>query len=154
MKKLIIASNNKGKISEIASILEGRYEVVSMQEAGLDVDIAETGTTFEQNAVIKARECYRLTGEASLAADSGLEVLALGGARAAYGEIMSETAKQFLLSQGIAVQYGKCVGAIAGRVEGTTCPIEGSVLDIDDPTKGLTAIEDRLALLRGGGSKP
>jgi len=84
MKKLIIASNNKGKIAEIAKILEGRFEVVSMRDAGLNIDIAETGMTFEENAIIKARECYRLTGFAALADDSGLEVMALGGAPGVY----------------------------------------------------------------------
>ncbi|MCL2370881.1 MAG: RdgB/HAM1 family non-canonical purine NTP pyrophosphatase [Firmicutes bacterium] len=80
MKKLVIASNNKGKIAEIAEILGGHFEVVSMKEAGLEVDIEETGTTFEQNAIIKAKACFERTGLPSLADDSGLCVDGLDGA--------------------------------------------------------------------------
>jgi len=84
MKKLIIASNNKSKIAEIAEILGGYFEVVSMKDAGLNIDIEETGVTFEQNAVIKAKACFEHTGLPSLADDSGLEVEALNGAPGVY----------------------------------------------------------------------
>jgi XTP/dITP diphosphohydrolase len=51
MKKLVAASRNQGKLNEIREILaEFPYEVVSMEETGITVDIAETGTTFEENA--------------------------------------------------------------------------------------------------------
>ena len=90
MNKLIIASNNKGKIAEITEILGGRFDIMSMREAGLDVDIDETGATFEENAVIKAEACYKMTGIASLADDSGLEVEALGGAPGVYSAVYAE----------------------------------------------------------------
>jgi len=85
MKKLIVATRNKGKLKEIREILDNLdYEVVSMDEAGFAVDIEETGTTFEENALIKARTIYEATGEISLADDSGLEVDYLNGAPGIY----------------------------------------------------------------------
>ena len=56
MKKLVFATGNMNKLREIKQILEGLdVEVLSMKEAGVDVDIVEDGTTFEENALIKAR---------------------------------------------------------------------------------------------------
>lgn len=75
MKKIILASNNKGKIAEVKEILKDmNVEVVSMKEAGLDVDIEENGSTFEENALIKAEAIMKMTGEITIADDSGLEV--------------------------------------------------------------------------------
>ena len=82
--RLIVASNNKNKLREFAAILGHRYQIVSMRDAGLDVDIEENGTTFEENALIKAEYVCRVTGEAAIADDSGLEVDALGGAPGVY----------------------------------------------------------------------
>lgn len=79
MQRLIVASNNKGKIAEIAAILDGKFEVVSMYDVGLDVDIPEEGGTFEAHAKCKAVACSSLTGLPCLADDSGLVVDALGG---------------------------------------------------------------------------
>ena len=84
MDKLIVASNNTNKLREFRAILGGRYAIVSMQEAGVGADIEETGTTFEQNALIKAEAVMRMTGCAAIADDSGLEVDALGGAPGVY----------------------------------------------------------------------
>lgn len=75
MKKIILASNNKGKIAEVKEILKDmNVEVISMKEAGLDVDIEENGSTFEENAIIKAEAIMKMTGEITIADDSGLEV--------------------------------------------------------------------------------
>jgi len=84
MKKLIIASNNKGKIAEIGEILGGYFDVISMKDSGLNIDIEETGTTFEQNAILKAKACFEYTGLPSLADDSGLCVEALNGEPGVY----------------------------------------------------------------------
>ena len=84
MEKLIVASNNKNKLREFEAILGGRYRIISMREAGIDADIDETGTTFEENALIKARYVMEKTGCAAIADDSGLEVDALGGAPGVY----------------------------------------------------------------------
>ena len=84
MEKLIAASNNKNKLREFEAILGGRYRIVSMREAGVDAEIDETGTTFEENALIKASYVMKETGCAAIADDSGLEVDALGGAPGVY----------------------------------------------------------------------
>lgn len=76
MKRIILASNNKDKIKEVKEILKG-YEVISLKEAGIDADVEENGTTFEENALIKARAVAKLTGELTMADDSGLEIDAL-----------------------------------------------------------------------------
>lgn len=77
--KIVVASGNKAKLREIAQIFKG-YEIVSMQEAGFTQDIDETGETFEENALIKARAVSKTLHCAALADDSGLCVDALGGA--------------------------------------------------------------------------
>lgn len=75
MTKIIIASNNNGKIIEVKQMLKDKdIELLSMKEAGVNIDIDENGTTFEENALIKAREVMKLTGEITIADDSGLEV--------------------------------------------------------------------------------
>lgn len=75
MKRIIFATGNKDKLREIREILADLdVEVVSMKEAGIDIDIVEDGTTFEENAVIKAKAIHEVTGEAVMADDSGLEV--------------------------------------------------------------------------------
>ncbi len=83
--RLVIASNNKNKIKEIKSILDGQFdEILSMGEAGYDEEIEETGKTFRENALIKARHVMNQLGCAALADDSGLEVYALGGKPGVY----------------------------------------------------------------------
>ena len=85
MDKLVIASNNAHKIREIKAILAGLFpEILSMAEAGLEVDIPETGETFMDNALLKASYVTEATGLPALADDSGLEVLALLGAPGVY----------------------------------------------------------------------
>ncbi len=75
MKKLIFATGNQNKVKEIKMIMEGTgYDILSLKEAGIDVDIVEDGTTFEENAIIKAKAISEMTGELVLADDSGLEV--------------------------------------------------------------------------------
>lgn len=81
MKKLIVASNNNHKIDEIKEMLKGfNLEVIGLKEAGIDIDVDETGKTFMENAEIKAREIFSVAnGNMVLADDSGLSVEALGG---------------------------------------------------------------------------
>ena len=83
-ERLIVASNNANKLKEFEAILGGRYRIVSMREAGIVADIEENGTTFEENALIKAEYVAKATGCAAIADDSGLEVDALGGAPGVY----------------------------------------------------------------------
>ena len=75
MKKIIFATGNEGKMKEIRDILSDLdVKVLSMKEAGINVDIVEDGTTFEENAIIKAKTICELCGEITLADDSGLEI--------------------------------------------------------------------------------
>ena len=80
MKKLIVASGNRGKLKEIAEILRNRYEVVPMAEAGYTEDVEETGNTFYENALLKATAVSEALGCDALADDSGLCGDALNGA--------------------------------------------------------------------------
>ena len=74
-KRIIFATGNEGKMKEIKEILgDLGDEILSMKEAGVDVDIVEDGETFEENAVIKATTVMKATGSIVLADDSGLEV--------------------------------------------------------------------------------
>lgn len=83
--RLIFATGNEGKMREIRQILaDSGYEILSMKEAGVDLDIVEDGTTFEENALIKAKAVMEATGELTLADDSGLEIDAFGGEPGVY----------------------------------------------------------------------
>ena len=78
--KLIVASNNKGKIKEYKEILEPMgFEVLSQREAGIKLEPDENGSSFAENSAIKARAIFEITDCAVLADDSGLTVDALGG---------------------------------------------------------------------------
>lgn len=75
MEKIIFATKNKGKIKEIKEILKTLdVEVISMEEAGITLDVVEDGETFEENALKKAREIMMLSKQVVMADDSGLEV--------------------------------------------------------------------------------
>ena len=80
MKRMIFATGNENKMVEIREILgDLPLEILSMKQAGIRADIEENGTSFEENALIKAREVCRLAGEMVLADDSGLEIDYLNG---------------------------------------------------------------------------
>ena len=81
--KIIAATKNKNKLREFGEILKG-FEVISQEDAGVDIDVEETGTTFEENSFLKAEAIYKATGIAAIADDSGLCVDALGGAPGIY----------------------------------------------------------------------
>lgn len=81
MKRLVVATKNPGKAREMAEILADLpYEVVSLSDYPDTPEVEETGSTFVENAIIKARAYAKYTGELTLADDSGLEVDALNGA--------------------------------------------------------------------------
>lgn len=83
-KTVVLASGNKGKISELSAMLAPlSYNVVSQSEYSVS-DVAETGTTFVENAIIKARHAAKETGLSAIADDSGLAVEALDGAPGVY----------------------------------------------------------------------
>ena len=82
-EKLVVATGNAHKLKEISQIFT-EYDVISQKQAGFDEDVEETGTTFEENALIKARAACKALGVAALADDSGICVNALGGAPGVY----------------------------------------------------------------------
>jgi XTP/dITP diphosphohydrolase len=78
-RRVVLATNNAGKQRELAALLATRgFELVMQSILGIE-PVEETGTTFEANALLKARHAARLSGSAALADDSGIEVDALGG---------------------------------------------------------------------------
>lgn len=79
MKKLVLASNNKGKLNEIRAILCGKYDVLSLTDCGVSVDPEETGKTFEENALIKAKAVFDRVHMPVISDDSGLVVYSLDG---------------------------------------------------------------------------
>jgi XTP/dITP diphosphohydrolase len=80
MPKLLIATHNTGKLKEFAAFFAGTpFELVSLSDLGIDLDVEETGTTYAENATIKATTYAKLSSLPTLADDSGLEVDGLGG---------------------------------------------------------------------------
>ncbi len=133
MKKLLLATNNKGKLREYRRLLQGiPYDIVTPADWGITAEVVETGATFEENAILKATTFASASSLLTLADDSGLEVDALGGAPGALshrfaGENATDADRiAFLLAKlkdapekNRAAQF-RCVIAIAepaGRVE-------------------------------------
>ncbi|MCL2913326.1 RdgB/HAM1 family non-canonical purine NTP pyrophosphatase [Shewanella corallii] len=84
MKQIVLASGNKGKLKEFAEMLQD-FKVEVLPQSQFDVpEVPETGTTFVENAIIKARHAAEITGLPAIADDSGLEVEALDGAPGIY----------------------------------------------------------------------
>jgi XTP/dITP diphosphohydrolase len=84
MSKIVLATGNQGKVKELAHLLaEQSIEIVPQSEFDVS-EVAETGTTFVENAIIKARHAAKITGLPAIADDSGLEVDALSGAPGVY----------------------------------------------------------------------
>ena len=104
--KLVLASKNKKKLVEMNDILSQLgIEVCSEAEAGVDVEVEETGTTFEENSLLKARAVMEASGLPAIADDSGLCVDALNGApgiySARYGGVDSDQARYRLLLENL-----------------------------------------------------
>ena len=150
--RFILASGNKGKLREFREILEPMgIEIVSQKEAGFDIDVAETGETFEENAFLKASAICAASGLPAVADDSGLCVKALdwgpGVHSARFGGGKSWTDEQkymYLLDKlaGVADREAKFVSCICCvfpdgdvlRVRGE-CP--GHILDAPAGTGGF-----------------
>ena len=83
--KVVLASKNKHKLEEISQITKlFDIELILQSELGLDIDVEETGTTFEENSLLKARAVMEATGLPALADDSGIAVDALNGEPGVY----------------------------------------------------------------------
>ena len=78
--KIVFATNNQHKVNEIRSALPENISIITLREAGIDVDIPEPHETLEENAAEKARTIFRLTGLDCFSEDTGLEVTALDNA--------------------------------------------------------------------------
>ena len=139
MKRLLLATRNPGKAREFARLLEDvPFRLVSLEEAGVSQGIEETGVTFEENAVLKARAYASLSSLMTLADDSGLEVDALEGrpgvTSARYGSpgLSDQERVQLLLRELKDTPWEKrtarfrCVIAIA-RLSGEVRTVEGVV---------------------------
>ena len=82
--QIVLATHNKGKMSEINNLLSSSYEVLTLDHFPNIKEIPETGKTLKENAFIKARTVFEMTGLPSLADDTGLEVESLGGEPGVY----------------------------------------------------------------------
>jgi XTP/dITP diphosphohydrolase len=153
MKKLLLATNNKGKLREYRRLLRGiPFDIVTPFDCGITAEIAETGTTFEENAMQKATTMASLSNLLTLADDSGLEVEALGGAPGSLSHRFAgkdaDDAKriEYLLAKikaapdkNRAAQF-RCVIAIAepaGRVEICSGACRGVIIDKPRGTNGF-----------------
>ena len=141
--KLVLASKNRHKLIEMQTILGALgLEVVLESEVGVDVDVEETGTTFEENALLKAKAVMEASGMAAIADDSGLEVDALNGApgvySARYGNKNSDAERTAFLLENMRdvpaeQRTARFVSAIAcalpdGRVVAARGTCEGTIL--------------------------
>ena len=145
-QKIVFATGNEGKMREVRLILQDLgFPVLSMKEAGVSLDIEENGTTFAENAMIKARAVWEKTGVIVLADDSGLVVGYLGGEPGVYsarylGEDTSYEIKNQAIIDRLAdakeeERTARFVSAIA-----TVLP-DGSELVTEGTVEGLIAHE-------------
>lgn len=149
--KLVIASQNQGKLREFRQIL-GKYfdEIISMAEAGVDTAAAETGETFRENALLKARYLYDRLHCACLADDSGLCVDALNGAPGVYsaryaGEHGDDRANNRKLLENLnpaedrSAEFVSCIALILddGRVLCGEGRVRGEILREEQGTGGF-----------------
>lgn len=136
MRKLVVATRNRGKVDELSRLLAGLpFEIVSLLEYPGIPEVEETGATFEENAILKASAAAGHTGELSIADDSGLEVDVLDGAPGVMSSRFAATTAERnskLLQMMVAVPDDKrtarfrCVIAIASP-EGLVSTCEGTV---------------------------
>ena len=106
-EKFVLATHNAGKLAEMKAILSGLgVEVISPAEAGADVEVEETGSTFAENAMLKAKAVCAAAGLPAIADDSGLCVDALNGGPGVYsarygGEDLDDRGRYMLLLSGM-----------------------------------------------------
>lgn len=141
-RRLLVATTNRGKLAEFRAMLAGLpFDLVDLSDVGIQDEIEETDATFEQNARLKAEGYARLSGLLTLADDSGLEVVALGGEPGVFsarygGEPSTEGRNQLLLRKLHGVPFSDrsarfvCVIAIAdasGVIETAEGVVEGVI---------------------------
>ena len=112
-EKFVLATHNAGKLAEMKAILSGLgVEVISPAEAGADVEVEETGSTFAENAMLKAKAVCAAAGLPAIADDSGLCVDALNGGPGVYsarygGEDLDDRGRYMLLLSGMRGQTSR-----------------------------------------------
>ncbi|MDV6234449.1 RdgB/HAM1 family non-canonical purine NTP pyrophosphatase [Leptospira ellisii] len=135
MKRLALATNNAHKVREVGSILSRLgVQILTPKELGTEFDAEETGTTFAENALIKARELFRITSLPSIADDSGICVDTLNGEPGIYsarfgGEGLNDRDRALLLLQKLESKTDRNAhySCVIAYVDGTTEKIfEGS----------------------------
>lgn len=150
MDKLVIATGNAGKLKEMKEMLGDLFDVIGLKEAGATATAEENGSTFAENALIKAEDIFKQTGENVLADDSGLCVEALDGAPGIYsaryaGENATQAQKNALLLknlQGAENRKAKFVCSVAlilknGRVIQAEGETEGEILQSENGNGGF-----------------
>ena len=141
--RLLLATNNAGKLAEYDVLLEGcGWEVVTPRDLGIDIEVEETGETYEANATIKARRGSEASGLVTLADDSGIEIEAMGGdpgvhsarflgENASYAERFAEIQRRFA---GVPRERRRarfrCVIAVADPRTGAVRTAEGEVFGL------------------------
>ncbi|MBQ7408153.1 MAG: RdgB/HAM1 family non-canonical purine NTP pyrophosphatase [Clostridia bacterium] len=150
MQKLIIATHNKGKFKEFKRMFGSIFEVHALPYNGFDGDVEETGTTYYENALLKAKFVYENTGELCIADDSGLSVTSLNGEPGLYsarygGENTPQKVKNQMIIDRLAdktdrsakficclVLYGKNGVVAVGNGE-----VEGKILFTEEGSGGF-----------------
>ena len=150
--QMIIATNNAHKLTEITGILAGLYDLVSLKQAGIDVDVEETGTTLLANALLKAKTISDLSRQIALADDTGLSVDALDGAPGVYsaryaGEQHDDKANRALLlanMEGLpweqrTAHFGTCIVVYYpdGHYIVANGRVDGYILDHEEGDRGF-----------------
>jgi len=144
MEKLLIATGNKGKLNEFKALLGDRYEVVGLPYNGYSGDVEETGGTFYENALIKAKDAYEHTGITSLADDSGLCVTALndrpGVFSARYLGNVSQKEKNFGIINELKDKNDRSARFVSVLV---VYSAEGVIAEAEGEVKGQILFEER-----------
>jgi len=142
--RIIFATGNEGKMREIRALLgDLGLPVLSMKEAGVDLDIVEDGTTFGENAEIKAKAVWKVTGDIVLADDSGLAVDYIGGEPGIYSaRYMGEDTSYEIKNRNIIDRLKDAGGR--SRSARFVCNIaavlpDGRVLHTEEPMEGVIA---------------
>ncbi len=144
--KMVLASKNPKKLAEMRDILSGLgVEVVQESDVGVDVEVEETGTTFEENSLLKAKAVMEASGLPAIADDSGLCVTALGGGPGVYsarygGEGLNDTQRYELVLNGLQGQIDRSAKFVSVV---TACFPNGDVLVARGECPGLITYSPR-----------
>lgn len=144
--KMVLASKNPHKLTEMTAILSQLgVEVVLESDVGVNVDVEETGETFEENSLLKARAVMEATGLPAIADDSGLCVTALGGGPGVYsarygGEGLDDKGRYELVLQGLSGQLDRSAKFVSVI---TACFPNGDVLTARGECPGLITYAPR-----------